>query len=63
MKQPAKSPNRQLNLPLWSAPATAMPDEYQKDLTLALVELLMSAAGEGGEPQEDGGGDESETHR
>ena len=62
MKQPAKSPQRQLNLPLLSAPTTVIPD-HQKDLTLALVELLMGAADEGVEPQENGGGDESEAHR
>ena len=61
MKQSAKSPNLQLNLPLLSAPATVVPDR-QKDLTLALVELLMSAAEDGVEPQGNGGGDESEAH-
>lgn len=62
MKQSVKSPNSQFNLPLLSAPATVIPD-HQRDLTLALVELLMSAADEGIEPQGKGGGDESEAHR
>jgi hypothetical protein len=61
MKQPAKSANLQLNLPLLSIPATVIPN-HQKDLTLALVELLMGAADEGVEPQGNGGGDESEAH-
>ena len=63
MKQPAKSPNRQLNLPLVSAPATVTPPEDQGDLIRALIELLMSAAGEGSETKVHGGGDESEAHR
>lgn len=62
MKQSVKSPNSQFNLPLLSAPATVIPD-HQQDLTLALVELLMSAADGGIEPQGKGGGNESETHR
>ena len=62
MKQPAKSANLQLNLPLLSIPATVIPG-HQKDLTLALVELLMGAADEGVEPEGNGGGDEPEAHR
>jgi hypothetical protein len=61
MKQPPKSEKLQLNLPLLSVPATVIPD-HQKDLTLALVELLLSAADEDIEPQGNGGGDESEAH-
>jgi hypothetical protein len=63
MKQPATSPNRQLCLPMLSAPATVMPEDEEKDLILALIELLMAAAREGGEPHsKTGGGDESEAH-
>jgi hypothetical protein len=62
MKQSVKSPNSQLSLPLLSATTTVIPD-HQQDLTRALVELLMSAADEGIESQEKGGGDESEAHR
>jgi hypothetical protein len=44
----------QFNLPLPDAPATALPGNKQKELDLALVELLLSAAREnaGGLPQE-----------
>ena len=55
MKQPAKSPHLQLNLSLLNVSATAVPDDKQRELTLALVELLISAAGEGAEPQPNGG--------
>ncbi len=63
MKQPAKSPHLQLNLSLLNVSATAVPEHKQKELTLALVELLISAAGEGVERQANGGEDESEAHR
>ena len=63
MKQPAKSLHLQLNLSLLNASATAVPDDKQRELTLALAELLISAAGEGVEPQANGGEDESEAHR
>jgi hypothetical protein len=59
MKQPSKSPNLQLNLPLLSVPATVIPDQ-RKDLTLALIELLLIAADEGVEPQNSGGGNDVE---
>ncbi len=61
MKQPVKSPTLQLNLQLVSTPAMVIPDR-QKDLKLALVELLMTAADQSAGPQGNGGGDESETH-
>jgi hypothetical protein len=63
MKRPAKAPNPQLNLPLLSAPATVMFENDQKNLILALIELLMSAASEGFAAEKNGGADESEAHR
>ena len=62
MKKPERPPHLQLNLSLLNASATAIPDGKQKELTLALVELLIGAAGEDGRPQVNGGEDESETH-
>ena len=61
MKQPQRSPHLQLNLSLLNASATAIPDGKQRELTLALVELVLGAAGEGGQAQANGGDDESET--
>jgi hypothetical protein len=61
MRRPVE-PSRQLNLSLLTAKASVIPDDKQKELTLALVELLASAASEGVRPQVHGGGDESETH-
>jgi hypothetical protein len=52
----------QLNLSLLNATASVIPGDKQKELTLALVELLSSAAAEGVQPQANGGDDESETH-
>ena len=54
MKRPAIRTNMQFNLPLPDAPATVLPGNKQKELDLALVELLLSAAREnaGGLPQE-----------
>jgi hypothetical protein len=54
-------------LPLLNVPATTTPDEQQNELTIALTELLISAAEEenGYEKNEqagNGGKDESETH-
>jgi hypothetical protein len=63
MKQPAKSPHLQLNLSLLNVSASAVPDNKQMELTVALVELLTSAASEDGERQANGGEDESEAHR
>jgi hypothetical protein len=63
MKQPAKPPYQQLNLSLLHVSATAVPVDKQKELTLALVELLISAAGSGAQPEANGGEYESETHR
>ena len=51
-----------MNLPLLSVPATATADEQQNELTIALMELLISAAKEENERAGNGGEDESETH-
>ena len=62
MKRSAKSLYPQMHLPLLSVPATATADEQQNELTIALMELLISAAKEENEQAGNGGEDESETH-
>lgn len=62
MKRSAKSLYSQMNLPLLSVPATATADEQQNELTIALMELLISAAKEENERAGNGGEDESKTH-
>lgn len=68
MKRSAKSLYPQMNLPLLNVPATtATGDERLTELTIALMELLISAAEEENEYEENeqagnGGDDESETH-
>ena len=62
MKRSAKSLYPQMNLPLLNVPTTATPDEQQNELTIALMELLISAAKEENEQAGNGGEDESETH-
>ncbi len=62
MKRSAKPLYPQMNLPLFHVPATAIPDDQQKELTIALMELLISAAEEKNEQQGNGGEDEFETH-
>jgi hypothetical protein len=67
MKPSAKSLHPQMNLTLLNVPATATPDEQQNELTIALMELLLSAAEEENEYAENeqagnGGEDESKTH-
>jgi hypothetical protein len=44
-----------LSLSLLNATASVIPGDRQKELTLALVELLSSAAAEGVQPQAVGG--------
>ena len=61
MRQPVE-PSLQLNLSLLNATPSVIPGDKQKELTLALVELLSNAAAEGVQPQANGGDDESETH-
>jgi hypothetical protein len=58
MKRSATAPNKQLNLPLLDAPTVAAGDE-QKELTVALVELLIHAAQGELKIQPDGGDHES----
>jgi len=62
MKRSAKSLYPQMNLPLLNVPATATPDEQQNELTIALMELLISAAKEESKQAGNGEEDESETH-
>jgi hypothetical protein len=62
MKQSAKRRGPQMNLPLLNPPATIVPDGKQEELTLALTELLISAAQENAELESKGGRNESETH-
>jgi hypothetical protein len=62
MKPSAKPFHLQLNLPLLNAPAAPVPDEKQKELTLALMKLLINAARENIEPPSHGGDQEFETH-
>lgn len=65
MKGLANQLNTQMNLPLLNVPATAVPDHKEKELTLTLMELLISAARENNLIlQANGGGDElPEAHR
>jgi hypothetical protein len=63
MKRGWKRPSLQLNLLLLNVPKTGVPADQQRDLELALAELLISAAQESIEPSESEGGNESETHR
>jgi hypothetical protein len=58
MKRSATAPKRQLNLPLLDVPTVAAGDE-QKELTVALVELLIHAAQGELKIQPDGGDNES----
>lgn len=62
MKRSAMPTNMQFNLPLLDVPAAALPVNKQRELDLALVELLLGAAlkslglpaqGEGNEPEAD----------
>ena len=62
MKRPATPTNMQFNLPLLDVPAAALPTNKQRELELALVELLLNAArecadlptqGDGHEPEAD----------
>lgn len=57
MKRSAKPRYPQMNLPLLNLPAAASPDE-QNELTIALMELLISAAKEDNEQPGNGGEDE-----
>jgi hypothetical protein len=58
MKRPPTRTNMQFNLPLPDAPAAALPGNKQRELDLALVELLLSAARENANGLAQGGGSE-----
>jgi hypothetical protein len=62
MKRSARPLYPQMNLPLVNVPPVAIPDDQQKELTIALMELLINAAEEKIEQQGNGGEDEFETH-
>ena len=60
MKRPTTPTNMQFNLPLLDVPAAALPANKQRELELALMELLLNAAhecaglpaqGDGNEPE------------
>lgn len=59
MKRPATRMNMQFNLPLPDVPAAALPSNNQRELDLALVELLLSAARKNADGPAQGGGSES----
>jgi len=60
MKRPSIPHNMQFNLPLPEAAAAALPDGAEKELSRALVELLVSAARESVSHPVQGGRNESE---
>ena len=60
MNRPAKLPHSQFNLLLVDAPKVVIPDEKQRELALALMELLIKAAQERYAGTANGGGDERE---
>lgn len=62
MKQPVKPPSLQFNLPLLDLPALAIPQDKQRELALALVELLIDAARPSATFPVSGGGDEPEAN-
>jgi hypothetical protein len=57
MKRSEKPLNLQMNLSLLSVSATAVPDDKQRELTLALMELLIKAAQKPSEPLHTNGGE------
>ena len=64
MNRLAKPLNSQLNLLFANTPMAVVPDDKQKQLALALVELLIGAAQESSNPLLAlGGGDELEADR
>jgi hypothetical protein len=64
MKRPEKPIKlAQLHLPILTASKAAISDDKQRELAVALVELLISAAQECEDAKTNGGGDEPEAHR
>jgi hypothetical protein len=59
VKRPQSS-GLQLNLPLINTPAAAVPEGKQKELALALVELLISGFQDSVQSPATGGGNEPE---
>jgi len=62
MKRPGNQPTLQLNLPLLNLPAMTVPDDKQRELSLALVDLLSKAACVQTDFPVKGGEDEPEAH-
>jgi hypothetical protein len=62
MKRSAKPLYPQMNLPIVNVPPTAIPEDQQKELTIALMELLINAAVGKIEQQGNGEEDEFETN-
>jgi hypothetical protein len=62
VKKSAKRLSGQMNLSLLNPPVTIIPDGKQGELTLALVELLTSAAQEDAKQESQGGRDDFEAH-
>jgi hypothetical protein len=62
MKRSAKPLCPQMNLPLGNVPPVGNPENQREDLTVALMELLISAAVEKPEQPGNGGEDEPEAH-
>ena len=62
MKRSQKPLDLQMNLSLLGIPATTVPDDRRRELSQALMELLISALREDVEKQNNGGEDESEAH-
>ncbi len=60
MKRPANPDKVQFNLPLPGMPAAVLPDDKERELARALVELLVAAAREIVSRPAPGGGNESE---
>ena len=62
MKRSAKPLYPQMNLPIVNVTPTAIPEDQQKELTIALMELLINAAVGKIEQQGNGEEDEFETN-
>jgi hypothetical protein len=60
VKPSAKTPKLQLNLLLSDAPTAALPNDKQRELIVAIAEMLVSAARQSVSHPVRGNGDESE---
>jgi hypothetical protein len=63
MKRPATPTNLQFNLPLLDVPAATLPTNKQRELELALMELLLNAARECADLPAQGDGHEPEANQ